>query len=190
MLYEVITLKGVWKKICSEAWVVTAPSDYLRELIWKNDPSVRCEIVPNGIETNVYRQGPKEKSILTLSRLQEHKGVQDVIRAFSAKKPEAWTLTIAGDGPYRAELEKLEAENGVEKSVAFTGWIESKSEQLISRITSYNVCYTKLLRTEDKTCSSSTISAFCKPPSATRAYGGERKEKTASIVMPASYNFV
>lgn len=125
-------LKGAWKKICSEAWVVTAPSDYLRELIWKNDPSVRCEIVPNGIETNVYRQGPKDKSILTLSRLQEHKGVQDVIRAFSAKRPDSWTLTIAGDGPYRAELEKLAAENGVEKSVSFTGWIESKSEQLIS----------------------------------------------------------
>lgn len=123
-------LRRPWKKICSEAYCVTAPSEYLRELIWKSDPTVSCEIVPNGIETSSYLQGPKEMSILTLSRLQPHKGVQDVIRAFAKINPEKWILTVAGDGPYRAELETLVSACDISNKVCFNGWIENKSYKL------------------------------------------------------------
>lgn len=123
-------LRKPWKKICANASFVTAPSPFLQELIWKADPSVRCEIVPNGINTDTYRQGPKEQAILTLCRLQMPKGVQDVIRAFAALKPEGWVLRVAGDGPYRPELEKIAAECGVSDKVQFLGWIDNKSDLL------------------------------------------------------------
>ncbi|MEN6339237.1 MAG: glycosyltransferase family 4 protein [Clostridiaceae bacterium] len=123
-------LRKPWKKICAEASFVTAPSPYLRELILKADPSVRCEIVPNGINTDTYRQGPKEHAILTLCRLQMPKGVQDVIRAFAALQIEGWVLRVAGDGPYRPELEKIAAECGVSDRVQFLGWIDNKSDLL------------------------------------------------------------
>lgn len=123
-------LRKPWKKICANASFVTAPSPFLQELIWKADPSVRCEIVPNGINTDTYRQGPKEQAILTLCRLQMPKGVQDVIRAFASLKPEGWALRVAGDGPYRAELEKIAAECGVSDKVQFLGWIDNKSDLL------------------------------------------------------------
>ena len=54
-------LRKPWKKICAEASCVTAPSPFLQELIWKADQTVRCEIVPNGINTNTYRQGPRNR---------------------------------------------------------------------------------------------------------------------------------
>ena len=123
-------LRKPWKKICAKASYVTAPSPFLQELIWKADPSVRCEIVPNGINTDTYRQGPKEQAILTLCRLQMPKGVQDVIRAFAALRPEGWVLRVAGDGPYRAELEKIAAECAVSDKVQFLGWIDNKSDLL------------------------------------------------------------
>ncbi len=123
-------LRKPWKKICANASFVTAPSPFLQELIWKADPSVRCEIVPNGINTNIYRQGPKEQAILTLCRLQMPKGVQDVIRAFAALRPEGWVLRVAGDGPYRPELEKIAADCGVSDKVQFLGWIDNKSDLL------------------------------------------------------------
>ncbi len=123
-------LRKPWKRICAQAFGVTAPSEYLRELILKSDPSVPCSIVPNGIETDAYSRGPKEKTVLTLCRLQPHKGVQDVIRAFTASKQPGWTLRVVGDGPYRAELEQIALESGLTDSIEFTGWVEGKSEKL------------------------------------------------------------
>lgn len=123
-------LRGPWKRICAQAFGVTAPSEYLRQLILKSDPSVRCSIVPNGIETDSYSRGPKEKTILTMCRLQPHKGVQDVIRAFAVAAQPGWTLRVVGDGPYRAELEQIAQHCGISDRVEFTGWVESKSERL------------------------------------------------------------
>lgn len=132
-------LRGSWKRICAQAHGVTAPSEYLRGLIHKSDPRVPCTIVPNGIETALYAQGPKEKVLLTLCRLQPPKGVQDVLRAFIALAPAGWTLRIAGDGPYRAELEKIAAESNLGGAVEFTGWIEGKSAKLYDALSRASV---------------------------------------------------
>lgn len=123
-------LRGPWKKICAQAFGVTAPSEYLRGLILKSDPGVPCSIVPNGIETDSYARGPKEQTVLTLCRLQPHKGVQDVVRAFAAIDHAGWKLRAVGDGPYRAELEQIALECGLTDSIEFTGWVEGKSEKL------------------------------------------------------------
>lgn len=123
-------LRTPWRKICEKTSFVTAPSQYLKDLILKSDASIRCQIVPNGIETDRYANGPKENTILTLCRLQPHKGVQDVIRAFAAIKADGWKLCVVGDGPYRPELERIAAECGVSDSVEFKGWVEGKSAEL------------------------------------------------------------
>ena len=39
-------------------------------------------------------------------------------------------LRVAGDGPYRAELEKIASECGVSDKVQFLGWIDNKSDLL------------------------------------------------------------
>ena len=65
-----------------------------------------------------------------MCRLQPHKGVQDVIRAFAVAAQPGWTLRVVGDGPYRAELEQIAQHCGISDRVEFTGWVESKSERL------------------------------------------------------------
>ncbi len=61
--------------------------------------------------------------IVCVSRLVRRKGQDTLIQAMPAvlrEVPDA-VLLIVGDGPYRAELEKLAADTGVERAVRFTG---------------------------------------------------------------------
>jgi len=59
----------------------------------------------------------------TLGRLVEKKGVDDLLRAVAQLGPQPWQLqvSIAGDGPLRAELEALAASLGLTERVSFEG---------------------------------------------------------------------
>jgi glycosyltransferase involved in cell wall biosynthesis len=66
------------------------------------------------------------KLVICGARLVREKGIDVLIDAFaraSATCPDA-RLCIAGDGPERAELERLAAEAGIADRVDFTGWVE------------------------------------------------------------------
>lgn len=132
-------LRPAWKYIVRRAENVIAPSQFLEELMLRSDRSCHYTVIPNGIDLAYYKrlaaEYPKTKSMITLCRLQEPKGVQDVIRAFAEVRQPGWVLKIVGDGPYRGELEHLTEELQIRDSVIFYGWIENKSEQ-----------YEKLLR--------------------------------------------
>lgn len=87
--------------------------------------SIPYTIIPNIVEldANAYREretvNPNYVSIRTLSSLYN---IECIIRAFDivkTKLPEA-KLTIVGDGPSRAELEKMVADMRI-KDVTFTG---------------------------------------------------------------------
>lgn len=126
-------LRPFWKKIVREAGAVIAPSRFLEELMLQNDRTGRYTIIPNGIDLPYYRklaaEHSKTKSMVTMCRLQEPKGVQDVICAFAEVKQPGWTLKVLGDGPYRSELERLAEKLKVKDSVIFYGWVKNKSDQ-------------------------------------------------------------
>jgi glycosyltransferase involved in cell wall biosynthesis len=117
-----------WCKICVDADKIVFPSQYLCDLLRKSIGVENHVVIPNGININVYRTGPKENIILTMSRLQPYKGVQRVIQAFARINPSDWTLHIAGDGPYRENLESLVSELDLTDKVVFHGWLENMSE--------------------------------------------------------------
>ena len=62
----------------------------------------------------------------TLGRLVEKKGVDDLLRALALLRGAPWTfeLSIAGDGPLRAELEALARQLGLEADVRFAGALD------------------------------------------------------------------
>lgn len=126
-------LRPVWKKIVREAEAVIAPSEFLKGLMLKSDRTGCYTIIPNGIDLPYYQKLVetycKTKSILTMCRLQETKGVQDVIRAFAGLGRTDWVLKVVGDGPYRSELERLTEELQVTDRIIFYGWVENKSKQ-------------------------------------------------------------
>ena len=63
--------------------------------------------------------------VISVGRLVEGKGMDDVLRVFAEVKRSAphATLTILGDGPLRQALERLAAELGVAGSVGFAGHV-------------------------------------------------------------------
>ena len=126
-------LRPFWEIIVRQAETVVAPSGFLKALMLKSDSRIRYTIIPNGIDLAYYKRlaeaQPKTKSMIVLCRLQETKGVQDVIRAFASIRHTGWKLNILGDGPYRAELEKIVRESHVSGSVIFHGWVKNKSRE-------------------------------------------------------------
>lgn len=85
-------------------------------------------------------------AILTMARLVEGKGVEVVIEAL-AKLPKHFTLTVAGDGDKRVELEALVEQLGLAERVEFTGWINGEQKET-------------LLRKADLFCLPSTYDSF------------------------------
>lgn len=126
-------LRPAWKYIVRQARAVVAPSRFLEELMLCSDRNGQYTVIPNGIDLPYYErlaaEHSKTKSIITMCRLQEPKGVQDVIRAFARAKQPGWILKVLGDGPYRSALEHLAEELQIKDCVIFYGWVKNKSDQ-------------------------------------------------------------
>lgn len=125
-LYKVIT--PLWKKILKNAYAVTAPSEYLVDKIHKTTLNIPVELIPNGINTCEYIPKTKIKSIITLTRLQESKGVQDLIEVCSTLDMQGWEINILGDGPYRSSLEELVEKKKMKDIVHFKGHVEGEEK--------------------------------------------------------------
>lgn len=91
----------------------------------------RIKVIYNGIPLSRFgpqrdvEKGPtgnRPLELIYVGRLIEEKGVQNILRGI-ADLPENFDyhFTVAGDGPYRPELEKLAAECGVSAQVDFLG---------------------------------------------------------------------
>lgn len=74
-------------------------------------PKERVEVVYPPVDTHEYDPdyAETEEYYVTLSRLDWHKNVDEIVRAFN-ETPER-TLYVAGDGPERERLERLAADN-------------------------------------------------------------------------------
>jgi len=120
-------LAWIWKKIHTVPDRVTAISGFLAKratAIRGSDESV--SIVPNGVDTSVARGMSKERvpgRVVCISRLSREKGVDVLIKAFSkvANQMPGSELHIVGDGPDRAFVESLIAENNLQSRVKLYG---------------------------------------------------------------------
>jgi glycosyltransferase involved in cell wall biosynthesis len=109
---------------------VTTVSVPTREkLLASGIPPEKIEIIPNGVDLEVFDNVEVEKSrkprIIYVGRLVEYKHVDDLIRAFSELDLDA-ELYVVGDGPERGKLEQLAEELGVKEKVSFTGFIDER----------------------------------------------------------------
>jgi len=114
----------------SNIGVSEAACEFLKHL-----GATTTQLIHDGIDTTIFKKkedanyGQKlgitnDALVITfVGRLVYAKGVQDLISAFSKIKetvPEA-KLLIVGDGPYRAELEKLAQQTDCHSSILFLG---------------------------------------------------------------------
>ncbi|MGH9094568.1 MAG: glycosyltransferase family 4 protein [Acidimicrobiales bacterium] len=130
----------------AEGWGVrlhrnfVAVSAYMAEEIRALNPGACVDVVYAGVDP-VRRGGggPKVRTagIVYLGRLQAHaKGLDLLLSAFarlSEDVPDV-RLTLAGDGPYRAQLEALAVSLGVAGRVSFPGRVEGDAKwELLQR---------------------------------------------------------
>lgn len=126
-LYKVV--RPTWIKIVNNARTLTAPSDYLIKKIHDTVPDKKCELIQNGLYIANYTSAEKTKSIVTLSRLQESKGIQDLLIAIADIDLNGWKVYVLGEGPYRIELEKMILELGLKDKVSLLGFVSDADRE-------------------------------------------------------------
>lgn len=104
---------------------VIAVSEWEQERL-REDFGVDATTIPNGLDVERFETAVPEEHggpyCLCVGRLEEYKGVQHVIRAM--RHLPGYDLLVAGEGPYRPELERTAREAGVEERVEFLGYVD------------------------------------------------------------------
>jgi glycosyltransferase involved in cell wall biosynthesis len=119
-------LRQIWQ----DAGSLVANSAGLRALALKFDPIACIELIPNGVDLELFVPVAREWSppqLLSVGRLVYQKGLDVAARALADLTHLDWEWVIAGDGSFRPELEKLCLELGIADRVKLVGW-QSKTE--------------------------------------------------------------
>ncbi len=115
------------RRIWHEAGAVVANSQGLRQLAIQFEPRLEIPIIPNGVRWQDYATDERPWSpprLLSVGRVVYQKGLDLALHALAGLKELEWEWYIAGDGPYRATLEALVREQGLQERVHFLGWLE------------------------------------------------------------------
>ncbi len=120
-----------YKKIYQKADHIQVISNWLRERAKKFGYQGEISLVPNGTslkckEIKKLRRNKNRKIILTISRLVEKNGLEDLIKAMKLINYPPVRLLIIGSGPLRKSLENLVKKLNLESKVEFLGKISHK----------------------------------------------------------------
>ena len=100
------------------------------DLAARGIPRGSIRVIYPGIDTRAYTPSPGTRSaaplFVYLGRLKRYKGVDLVLRAFSAMRGPGATLEIAGTGDHRAALEALTRSLDLGDRVRFLGFIDER----------------------------------------------------------------
>jgi glycosyltransferase involved in cell wall biosynthesis len=104
------------------------------------DCSPRAAVIGNPYNSALFRHVPgveRRQKIVFLGRLVSDKGADMLIKAFAGLKSSQWRLSMIGDGPERAALQRLAAELGIAERVDFLGAL--KGTALVSALNEHEV---------------------------------------------------
>lgn len=117
-------LKPAWRRIVERAAAVTSPSRYLAELMQQQGCTVPVSIVPNGHRPHPGLGTVRRNRVLVVARMFPRKGIQHFIDAVAGVEGE-WEFVIAGDGPFRDQLETQA--RSVAPNVQFVGFVDRET---------------------------------------------------------------
>jgi glycogen(starch) synthase len=99
-------------------------------------PRGKVEVIPNGVVADAWRPGLRAVTaarqryggdllVAYVGRLVYEKGVQDLLAAVPMlrQRHPGLRVVVAGDGPYRDELEELARRRRIRRTVSFTGFL-------------------------------------------------------------------
>jgi GalNAc-alpha-(1->4)-GalNAc-alpha-(1->3)-diNAcBac-PP-undecaprenol alpha-1,4-N-acetyl-D-galactosaminyltransferase len=96
---------------------------------------VPVHVIPNPVRL-ATGEAPREQGdvqwLISLGRLTHQKGFDILIKGFAAlaAKHSSWRLAIYGEGPDRAQLERLRSESGCEDRMMLPGLVKDSAEAL------------------------------------------------------------
>ena len=131
VVYPIV--KPLVRRVWRQAQRVIAVSGGLRDLALQMWPEGRIDVVPNGVDVDLFSPGPSRTPreldplvVCAVARLIEIKGLQHLIDAI-ALAPEAVRrrirLRLCGVGPYENELRRRAQATGLEAQVEFAGLV-------------------------------------------------------------------
>ena len=95
-------------------------TNYYKNIFIKDSYKIITNKMP--IETDNTLSNLKNKTIISVGRLDKVKGYSDLINIFSRLNNKDWTLNIVGDGPEYNNLNNLIKEKGLEDNIKLLGF--------------------------------------------------------------------
>jgi glycosyltransferase involved in cell wall biosynthesis len=121
-------MRPLWRRVVRRMDRIVCPSGFIAALLQQHAPWAEPIIIPNGIDSGQSRPDrPAELRMLTVSRLFERKGIQDLIGALPLMQ-HPLSAQIVGTGPYQSTLENLASPLG--SRIRFRGWLDNDSVEL------------------------------------------------------------
>ena len=145
--------RGLWQRLCrrmlTAADLVVANSQYTARLVHGIAPSARVAAVPLAVDAERFAPGDRaaakqrfgvegKRVIATVSRVQDYKGHDTVLRALAALPPEERrevVYLIAGKGPHVPTLQSLAVDLGVAEQVSWLGFVAEEALPELYRAT-------------------------------------------------------
>ena len=125
-----LVLRPVTRRIWRRAGRVVALSDGLRKTAQRTDPQTRFDVIPNGVETDLFSpakaptradNGPVR--LICVSRLINRKGIDHLFQALTQlASKDSWRLLVVGTGRHESELKKVATSLGLTGRVTFHGY--------------------------------------------------------------------
>ena len=117
---------------------VVTVSNGLKQTAQRTAPDIGYEVIHNGIDLDHFQPANSRPpssitKLVCVARLVELKGIHHLLKAlaFLKKMGLPFSLKIAGEGNYRAELERLRVHLGIEKQVEFLGQVPYQNLPLL-----------------------------------------------------------
>ncbi|SCL19731.1 (1-_4)-alpha-D-glucan synthase (UDP-glucose) [Micromonospora pallida] len=134
------TIHGVEHWVSNSSTRVIACSGYMRDQVATlfDVPAARVDVVPNGVDDRAWQARPREVAVARArfaadgplvgyaGRLVYEKGVQHLVEAVPQlrRRHPGLRVVIAGDGPYRHELQARVHGLGLAETIRFTGFLD------------------------------------------------------------------
>lgn len=131
---KILALKTYQGQILRNASALIATARSELESIRKLGLVQPVAILPNGVDivtSSEHKMVRGFKTILFLSRIHPIKGLLDLVQAWAQVRVPGWRIVIAGgdEGGYRAKVEALIAELGVQADFEFVGFVNGQNKQ-------------------------------------------------------------
>jgi len=122
--------RGLLDRLMDDTDVTVAVSRHVADCVVRNFPAheKKIVVVPNAVPVPKERPAPLPADrpvFLSVGRITEDKGADVAIEAVAMLRDEGFDadLIVAGDGPYRPQLESLVAQMQLGDRVRFRGWV-------------------------------------------------------------------